>query len=156
MPIPNPSKNESENDFISRCVSEISGEYDQEQSLGICYTSWEKENMSDEMEQFKTLPQGDCLSKAKSAGYTDEYAKWACSKPKSNDGQQGGVAMSEEFGRTKFEFPPTHKEAMNEYMARCMSNAMVRERKPHRPTRAGFCYSNYQNNYINNIGKNWK
>jgi len=153
MPIPVPSKNEQESDFISRCASELSNEYDQEQLIAVCYASWDKENMSSELEEFKTLPEGDCLSRAKSAGYTDEYAKWACSKPKSNDGQQGGVVG---FARTKFEFPPNHKETMNEYMARCMSNSVVRERKPHRPTRAGFCYSNYQNNYINNIGKKWK
>ena len=157
MPVPTPSKNENEQDFISRCISEIYDEYGQESSAAICYASWDKENMFDEMEEFKTLPEGDCLEKAKSAGYTEEYAKWACSKKEEpNDGQQGGVAMSEEFGRTKFEFPPNHKESMSEYMARCMSNSLVRERKPHRPTRAGFCYSNYQNNYINNIGKSWK
>ena len=157
MPIPNPSKNETESDFISRCMSEIGGEYDQAQGVAVCYASWDKENMSSEMEEFKTLPEGDCLEKAKSAGYTEQYAKWACSKPKPNDGQQGGVAMSEEeFGRTKFEYKPTHKETMPSFMARCMSDATVRERKPHRPTRAGFCYSNYQNNYINNIGKSWK
>jgi hypothetical protein len=126
MPIPVPSKNEVESDFINRCMSEIGGEYDQAQGVAICYASWDKENMSAEMEEFKTLPEGDCIEKAKSAGYTEQYAKWACSKPKLNDGQQGGVAMSEEFGRTKFEYPPTHKETMPSFMARCMSDATVR------------------------------
>ena len=153
MPIPIPSKNQEESDFISKCVSQVYDEYGEEQSVAVCYAAWDKENMSSEMEEFKTLPEGDCLERAKSAGYTDEYAKWACSKEKPNDGQQGGVVG---FARTKFEFPPIHKESMTQYMARCMSNSVVRERKPHRPTRAGFCYSNYQNNYINNIGKKWK
>jgi hypothetical protein len=67
---------------------------------------------------------------------------------------QGGVVGS--FGRTKFEFEPKHKETMNEFMARCMSDSTVREKKSYRPTRAGFCYSSYQNRYINNIGKSWK
>jgi hypothetical protein len=40
--IPNPSGDEDQNTFISRCVSEISGEYEQEQALGICYSQWEK------------------------------------------------------------------------------------------------------------------
>ena len=156
MPVPSPSKSEQEKDFISRCMSEIGNEYDQEQGIAICYASWDKEHMSAELEEFKTLPEGDCLEKAKSAGYTEQYAKWACSKPKANDGQQGGVAMSEEFARTKFEYPPNHKETMPEFMARCMSDAVVREKKAHRPTRAGFCYSEYQNRYLSNIGKRWK
>ena len=153
MPIPNPSKNEQESEFISRCISEIYDEYGQEQSSAICYAAWDEENMSAELEEFKTLPEGDCLERAKSAGYTEQYAKWACSKPKPNDGQQGGVVG---FARTKFEYPPTHKETMPEFMARCMSDATVREKKAHRPTRAGFCYSEYQNRYLSNIGKRWK
>jgi hypothetical protein len=67
---------------------------------------------------------------------------------------QGGVVGS--FARTKFEFEPKHKETMNEFMSRCMSDSVVRERKPYRPTRAGFCYSEYQNRYVANIGKSWK
>lgn len=153
MPIPNPKSGEKEQEFISRCISAIYDEYGQEQSAAICYSTWDKENMSSELEEFKTLPEGDCLSKAKSAGYTDQYAKWACSKPKENDGQQGGVAA---FARTKFEYPVKHREPMAEYMSRCMSDSIVREKKKDRGFRAGWCYSQYQNNYINNIGKRWK
>ncbi len=40
FPIPSPSGNENENDFISRCMSEIGGEYDQDQALAICYSKW--------------------------------------------------------------------------------------------------------------------
>ena len=73
---------------------------------------------------------------------------------------QGGVSNSamsgEEFGRTKFEYSPNHKESMTSFMGRCMSDSIVKEKKPYRPLRAGFCYSEYQNRYINNIGKNWK
>ncbi len=63
---------------------------------------------------------------------------------------------SEDFSRTKFELPCNHREKMPEYMARCMSNNLVRERYQERSRRAGFCYSQYQNRYINSIGKNWK
>jgi hypothetical protein len=38
FPIPSPSGNEDEDTFISRCMKEISGEYDQDQALGICYS----------------------------------------------------------------------------------------------------------------------
>lgn len=40
FPIPSPSSDEDENTFISRCVSSIIDEYGQEQSLGICYSTW--------------------------------------------------------------------------------------------------------------------
>jgi hypothetical protein len=40
FPIPSPSGEETESEFISKCMSEISGEYDQEQSLAICYSKW--------------------------------------------------------------------------------------------------------------------
>jgi hypothetical protein len=110
------------------------------------------------MEEWRTLPTDDCMKKHQSAGYTLEYSKWSCSRPKENDGQQGGVvaSMSEEFARTKFEYSPNHKETMPEFMGRCMSDALVKEKKPYRPSRAGFCYSQYQNKYIANIGKGWK
>ena len=37
MPIPKRNKGERENDFIPRCISEISGEYEQDQAVAICY-----------------------------------------------------------------------------------------------------------------------
>lgn len=42
FPIPSPSGSEDEQAFISRCMSEISGEYEQSQALAICYSTWEK------------------------------------------------------------------------------------------------------------------
>lgn len=155
MPVPNPGQSESEQEFISRCMSEIGNEYDQAQGVAICYASWDKENMSAEMEEFKTLPTQDCLERAKSAGYTEEYAKWACSKPKEtpDDSQQGGVVG---FARTAFEFKPQAKEKMPDFMARCMSDAMVREKKQDRVNRANFCYRMYQDFYVMSIGKRWK
>ena len=39
MPIPQPRENESENEFISRCISKLVGEEgkDQDQATAICY-----------------------------------------------------------------------------------------------------------------------
>ena len=180
MPIPQPTKSQTEQDYISACISEIGNEYDVEgQAYAICKGEWDKmsatEDITDnidtaetEVEQgfafatkesmdFATLPTTDCIEKHKSAGYTDEYAKQACSPKKENDGQQGGVVgMSEEFGRKKFEYQPNTKESLGEFMGRCMSDDMVREKKKDRGVRAGFCYTQYQQKYIANIAKGWK
>lgn len=40
FPIPSPSSDDNENDFISRCVSSIIDEYEQSVALGICYSKW--------------------------------------------------------------------------------------------------------------------
>ena len=45
MPIPNPKSGESQDQFVSRCVSQISNEYPQDQSIAICINKFE-ENMS--------------------------------------------------------------------------------------------------------------
>jgi hypothetical protein len=44
MPIPNPTSNETEQDFISRCVEAIYDEYGAEQASAICYSTWRKES----------------------------------------------------------------------------------------------------------------
>lgn len=179
MPIPKPEGTD-EQKYISDCISQISNEYDAEgQAYAICKAEWDKmsateditDNIDDletetaqgftyatpESEDFATLPTTDCMERHKSAGYTEAYAKMACSKSKENDGQQGGVVgMSEEFGRKKFEYSPNAKESLNEFMGRCMGDDMVREKKKDRGVRAGFCYSQYQQRYIANIGKGWK
>ena len=45
MPIPQKKSGEREDDYIGRCMSEISNEYPQEQALAICYSKF-RENMS--------------------------------------------------------------------------------------------------------------
>jgi len=42
MPIPSPKSGEKEQEFISRCVSQISGEYNQDQATAICYSKYKK------------------------------------------------------------------------------------------------------------------
>jgi hypothetical protein len=155
MPI-KPESNETEQDFISRCMSDEKDAFpEQDQRLAVCYSYWDKEGMSSEMEKFKDLPTTDCIEQAKSAGYTEDYAKLACSKPKKNDGQQGGV-VAQAMARTKFEYPPKSKESMNDFIGRCMSDSMVREKKKDRVGRAQFCYRMYQDFYVMSIGKSWK
>lgn len=40
MPIPKPQSDETEQEFIGRCVSAISDEYEDDQALAICYQQW--------------------------------------------------------------------------------------------------------------------
>lgn len=42
FPIPSPNADESENDYMNRCISEISGEYEQDQSIAICIGKWKE------------------------------------------------------------------------------------------------------------------
>ena len=52
MPIPNPRSGESQDDFISRCISAIADEYDQDQASAICFDSWDDnkaDNAANEM-----------------------------------------------------------------------------------------------------------
>ena len=42
FPIPSPEKQEEEDKFISRCISDLIDEYGQEQAAAICYGQWEK------------------------------------------------------------------------------------------------------------------
>jgi hypothetical protein len=46
MPIPTPSAAESQNEYVGRCMSEISGEYEQEQAVAICISTYQKETMT--------------------------------------------------------------------------------------------------------------
>lgn len=45
MPIPKPSASESQNDYVGRCMSEISGEYPQDQAVAICISTYRREGM---------------------------------------------------------------------------------------------------------------
>lgn len=149
-----------------KCISDQLKQYGSEETAEKVCGAIKAANMSSE--EFKTLPTQDCEERHRSAGYTEQYIKWACSS-KMNDNldveiadikeqeeaQQSGV-VNTAFARTKFEYPPQAKEKMSEFMGRCMADAMVRERKKDRIGRAHFCYSEYQNRYVMTIGKNWK
>lgn len=45
MPIPKPTAAESQNDYVGRCMSEISGEYPQDQAVAICISTYRREGM---------------------------------------------------------------------------------------------------------------
>jgi hypothetical protein len=40
--IPSPNPDETESDYMGRCISEISGEYEHEQSIAICIGKWQE------------------------------------------------------------------------------------------------------------------
>jgi hypothetical protein len=42
LPIPQPEGGETENEFVSRCISKIIDEYDQSQAAAICYNTYRK------------------------------------------------------------------------------------------------------------------
>ena len=42
FPIPSPEGGEDENAYISRCMGEIGGEYDQDVALAICYKNYQE------------------------------------------------------------------------------------------------------------------
>ena len=47
MPIPKPKTGEDQNEYVSRCMEAIGGEYDDNtQAVAICYATYDKENMS--------------------------------------------------------------------------------------------------------------
>ena len=47
MPIPKPESGEQEDKYISRCISEISSEYDVEgQAYAVCKSTYDKDKMS--------------------------------------------------------------------------------------------------------------
>jgi hypothetical protein len=155
MPIPS-SAGQDEKEYISACIREVINEYDVEgQAYAVCKSTWDKENMS-----FQKIVCDECgWSWELKDGGDDPYVCHKCGKrmpiPVSEEAQQGGVVSPGTFARTKFEFVPKAKEKMNDFMSRCMSDSLVKQRKPSRVNRAGFCYSEYQNRYIMTIGQKW-
>lgn len=78
MPIPKPEGNETEQEFVSRCIGEIYDEYGQEQSAAICYNTYRSET--------KMSTQQKIASKFREIGYrgidltklADEGLEGAC------------------------------------------------------------------------------
>ena len=57
MPIPVPNSEESQSEFVSRCIKAIYDEYEQSQAAAICYSNWrKKENMKKQEETFVLQP----------------------------------------------------------------------------------------------------
>ena len=57
MPIPKPNSGESEQEFVSRCIGEISGEYDQQQAAAICYNTFRESKASAIQDYYKKVEQ---------------------------------------------------------------------------------------------------
>lgn len=55
MPIPNPKSEETEDQFVSRCIGEIYDEYGQEQSAAICYNTYRTETNMSVAKRIKSL-----------------------------------------------------------------------------------------------------
>ena len=45
MPIPKPTAAETQNDYVGRCMTEISGEYPQDQAVAICISTYQRGEM---------------------------------------------------------------------------------------------------------------
>lgn len=59
MPIPTPRPSETENEFISRCVSnEMNKGMTQDQALGACYAVWKEKKMRSEILKNKNKENG--------------------------------------------------------------------------------------------------
>lgn len=55
MPLPKPKPNESQSDFVSRCIEFAVGEgTPQNQAAGMCYSQWERSKKEEELD--KILP----------------------------------------------------------------------------------------------------
>lgn len=46
MPIPKPKAEETKDDYIGRCMSDISGEYPQDQAVAICISTYDRKELS--------------------------------------------------------------------------------------------------------------
>lgn len=56
MPIPTPSKDETQSDFISRCAGDtaMNKDYpDTKQRVAICYSQWKNKDKKEETKSFK-------------------------------------------------------------------------------------------------------
>ena len=65
MPIPNKRATESRDEYVGRCISELSNEYPQDQAAAICYNQLKKVNMAEEA---PSIPQEEidyCLAMLK-------------------------------------------------------------------------------------------
>ena len=71
MPIPKPTSNETEEEYIGRCISEISSEYTEEgQPYAICKGEWDKPT---EMAEHETEPELKNLPDVEPSETEDSY-----------------------------------------------------------------------------------
>lgn len=71
MPIPSPKSNENKSTFVSRCISEISGEYNKDTAVAICISTWDNE-------KFASYPWQKCITDQMDRGYSVKTAERIC------------------------------------------------------------------------------
>ena len=57
MPIPKPSKGQTQDDYISECMHAIGSEYDNDQAVAICYATYEKESSMSKYSEYRIKTQ---------------------------------------------------------------------------------------------------
>jgi hypothetical protein len=77
MPIPKPKSNENKTQFVSRCISQITGEYGKDKSIAICITTWDEE-------KFAKYPWNKCIQDQMDRGYSVKTAERICGWIKKN------------------------------------------------------------------------
>jgi hypothetical protein len=71
MPIPTPKSSENKTAFVSRCKSQISGEYPNDQALAICISKWDNE-------KFASYPWAKCIEDQQARGYSIKTSERIC------------------------------------------------------------------------------
>lgn len=71
MPIPSPKSNENKSTFVSRCKSEIGGEYPADVALAICISTWDTE-------KFASYPWSKCIEDQQKRGFSVKTAERMC------------------------------------------------------------------------------
>jgi len=61
MPIPSKRATESRDEFVGRCISELSAEYPQDQAAAICYNQLKQVNMAEEAPAISPEEIEECL-----------------------------------------------------------------------------------------------
>lgn len=108
MPLPKPNSGEIEKEFITRCMSELAGEFEDSQRLAVCYTQWRKKTEG-KMREYKSF-KFEVKSVDEASGEFEGIASAFRKTPdKVNDIVQPGAftkTISENQGETMLTFPP--------------------------------------------------
>lgn len=59
MPLPKPNSGETQAEFVSRCMSEIGNEYDQQQALAICYNTFDTSKAEAQKQALDTIKKSE-------------------------------------------------------------------------------------------------
>lgn len=125
MPVPKPHKNETQNDFIDRCMSDPNmQEYEHEQRLGVCFTQWD--NRDKGITTMATTPKAPTPN----AGESRNDFMSRCLKDPALDGMKEtdkfaacSVSWTDNQKQYDGNCPtPDPGELQGDFMSRCMSD----------------------------------